>query len=326
MPVRQYTRVPRRRSASAGSGVYADLDELTRLQFKARGFSFLPRQPIHSLLAGRHASRLRGRGLNFEELRGYLPGDDIRNIDWKVTARTREPHVRVYTEERDRAVWLLVDQRLNMFFGSRVKMKSVLAAEAAALSAWRVLSVGDRVGGVIFDDESVEMVVPHRSEQNVRQLLARVVEKNHRLNARSERAPNPGMLNQALRRVGPEAKHDCLVVLITDGYGIDEETRRRVTRLTEHNDVLVVFVYDEMERDLGDAGRLVFSDGERQLDVDTNRGRLRKAFRQSFDERLDRIAATSRRYAIPLLPVHTGLPIAEQVRDLIGRHQAPRRA
>ena len=79
-------------------GVYVTLDELTRLQFLARGFSFLPRQPVHSLLSGRHASRIRGRGLDFEELRGYLPGDDPRTIDWKVTARTGEPHVRVYTE------------------------------------------------------------------------------------------------------------------------------------------------------------------------------------------------------------------------------------
>ena len=94
-------------------GVYVDLDELVRLQFKARGFSFLPRQPIHSLLAGRHASRIRGRGLNFEELRDYLPGDDPRTIDWKVTARTGTPYVRVYTEERDRPALLVVDQRMS---------------------------------------------------------------------------------------------------------------------------------------------------------------------------------------------------------------------
>ena len=83
-------------------GVYANLTELMKLEFKAQGFSFLPKQPVHSILAGRHASRLRGRGLNFEEIRRYLPGDDIRNMDWRVTARLRKPHVRVYTEERDR--------------------------------------------------------------------------------------------------------------------------------------------------------------------------------------------------------------------------------
>ena len=110
------------------TGIYADLAELVRMQYKARGYSFLPRQPVHSVLAGRHASRLRGRGLNFEEIRRYLPGDDIRNMDWRVTARTRKPHVRVYTEERDHPILLLIDQRQNMFFGSRRAMKSVVAA------------------------------------------------------------------------------------------------------------------------------------------------------------------------------------------------------
>ena len=110
------------------STIYADLEQLVRLEHRARGFSLLPRQPIHSILAGRHASRLRGRGLNFEEIRGYLPGDDVRPMDWKVTARMREPHVRVYTEERDRPVLFLVDQRASMFFGSRRAMKSVAAA------------------------------------------------------------------------------------------------------------------------------------------------------------------------------------------------------
>ncbi len=132
----QYTLVkPRKGEPDRDPRIHADLDALVRLQFKAQGFSFLPRQPIHSVLYGRHASRLRGRGLNFEEIRGYLPGDDIRSMDWKVTARTRKPHIRVYTEERDRTVWLLVDQRISMFFGSRVSMKSVTAAEAAALAA-----------------------------------------------------------------------------------------------------------------------------------------------------------------------------------------------
>jgi uncharacterized protein (DUF58 family) len=124
-------------------GVYADLSELVRLKFRSRRFSFLPRPSAHSILAGRHASRLRGRGLNFEEIRRYLPGDDIRNMDWRVTARMRKPHVRVYTEERDRPVLLIIDQRQSMFFGSRQAMKSVVAAEGAALAARRWLTPCD---------------------------------------------------------------------------------------------------------------------------------------------------------------------------------------
>ena len=87
--------------------IYVDVAELAKLRHDARGFSFLPKQPIHSLLSGRRRSRLRGRGLDFEELRHYRPGDDIRSMDWRVTNRTGKPHVRVYTEERDRPVILV---------------------------------------------------------------------------------------------------------------------------------------------------------------------------------------------------------------------------
>ena len=131
------------------------LQELIALRAQARGFSLLPRQPVGSLLAGRYDSRLRGRGLTFEELRHYQQGDDVRTIDWKATARLRSPQVRVYTEERERPVLLVVDQRRPMFFGSRRAMKSVTAAEVAALGAWRALSAGDRVGGIVFNETTV---------------------------------------------------------------------------------------------------------------------------------------------------------------------------
>src|SRR5499425_2229859 len=133
-------------------GVYVDLEEMIALEYRGRKVSFLPRQPVHSLFSGRFASRMRGRGLNFEEIRDYRPGDDVRSIDWKVTARLQKPHVRVFNEERDRRSLLVVDQRLSMFFGSKLAMKSVTAAQAAAIAAWRILGVGDRVGAIVFDD------------------------------------------------------------------------------------------------------------------------------------------------------------------------------
>jgi uncharacterized protein (DUF58 family) len=315
----QYTPIRRKSAAPArASGVYANRDELMRLRFKASGFSFLPRQPIHSVLSGRHASRLRGRGLNFEELRGYLRGDDPRHIDWKVTARTGEPHVRVYTEEKDRTVWLLVDQRISMFFGSRQRMKSVVAAEAAAVAAWRVLAQRDRVGALIFDDREMHIIEPRRSEQQVTRIIDRVIDRNHALEAHSGIEPNPGMLNRVLRRGAALARHDSLVCVISDAAGNDRDTRRHVTHLTGHNDVLFVFVYDPLEQTFPDAGRLVFTDGRIQVDFNTAERKLRDAYRDSFDRRLARIAATSRQHAIPLLQLHTETPVLEQVREQLG--------
>jgi uncharacterized protein (DUF58 family) len=227
----------------------------------------------------------------------------------------------VYTEEKDRTVWLLVDQRISMFFGSRWRMKSVVAAEAAAIAAWRVLSQGDRVGALIFDDADLQVIPPHRSEERVTRILKEVIRKNHALHATSATRPGQGMLNLALKRVSALARHDNLVCLIGDGTGIDDDTRKHVTRLTEHNDVLSVFVYDPLEKAMPAAGRLVFSDGSSQVEFNTGERAMRDAYRNDFQKRIERMQATSRRHAIPLLPVHTAEPVLDQVRDELGYHR-----
>jgi uncharacterized protein (DUF58 family) len=322
----QFTRIkPRPGKPAAHAGVYASLDELIRLQFKAQGFSFLPRQPLHSVLYGRHASRLRGRGLNFEELRQYLPGDDIRALDWRVMARTGKPHVRVYSEERDRSVWLLIDQRITMFFGSRARMKSVTAAEAAALAAWRVLAVGDRVGALVFDDADIREIRPQRSRSQVMRILATLLEKNHALSAGSGITAGPGMLDQALNRVSAHARHDALICVISDGSGAGSETRRLVTSLSEHNDVIIALVYDELERELPVSGRLLVSDGHGQLDFDSSGRRLQEDFRADFERRLQTLQALSRRHAIPLLALNGSDPLPEQIRAALGYQPRARR-
>ena len=308
--------------------IYADLNALVRLSAKARGFSFLPKQPIHSILAGRHASRLRGRGLNFEEIRGYLPGDDVRTMDWKVTARMRSPHVRVYTEERDRPVLFVVDQRATMFFGSRRAMKSVVAAEVTALGAWKVLDQGDRVGALLFNDEKIVSIKPHRSRGRVRELLGALVKMNHEL-GKSHESPTeparPEMLNKALSEALQIAKHDYLVCLVGDGFGMDEESKRLVTLLSAHNDVISVFVYDPIEADLPESGKLTMADGGLQLEIDTSDAKTRTAFAADFKERMAWMQKIAQGRSIPLLPILTSLDPATQIRDLMGAASGQKR-
>lgn len=314
-------------TTTASPGVYAALPDLVRLKFRASGFSLLPRQPVHSLLSGRHASRLRGRGLNFEEIRRYLPGDDIRNMDWHVTARTGKPHVRVYTEERDRAVWLVVDQRSSMFFGSKRAMKSVVAAEAAALAAWRVLAAGDRVGAVIFDDRDLTVIKPERSQACVLRILGLLVTKGRALRAGGQlsAAEATARLNEALTRVSRFASHDCLVCLITDADGTDDSTRRIAAGIVEHNDMMTVFVHDALEKALPSAGHLVMSDGRSQLEANTSDRGLRDRFASDFSTRLQHLTEISRRRAVPLLPVDTERDVVTQLRALIGAAAEARR-
>lgn len=302
-------------------GAYAGLRELVALQYRAKGFSFLPRQPIHSLLAGRHASRLRGRGLNFEEIRRYQPGDDIRQIDWKATMRLRKTQSRVYTEERERTVLLLVDQRVTMFFGSVRNMKSVTAAEAAALAAWRVLAQKDRVGALVFNDATIGEIRPQRSQSTVMRILGAILKQNHALSVTAGTRPNPGQFNEVLRQCDRLATHDCLVCIISDGSGNDEETRRLLTRIARHNDVLFGFVHDPLETELPAAGPLVFGDGVEQLEVNTNDRGLRDRFRAKFAEH----RAVGRKFLLhretPVLSLSTGEDVAEQVRRQLGVHR-----
>ncbi len=298
--------------------VYVDLKELNGLQFKAKGFSFLPKQPVHSVLTGRHSSRLRGRGLNFEELRHYRQGDDIRTMDWKVTNRTGKPHVRVYTEERERPVIILIDQRMGMFFGSQWKMKSVIAAEVAALAAWRVVDVGDRVGAVIFNDDEIVYIKPQRNRNTVRRILAETTRLNHQLKTGVKVKQEPQRLNRVLNKVEKEIGHDYLLVMIGDGFGWDDQCTQIIKRISIHNNVISAFIYDPLEKDLAKTERMVLSDGHMQIEVDANSPEIRKQFSDEFASSVSVIEKEFKKHGIPLLPIHTLKPVDEQIRRLIG--------
>lgn len=300
-------------------GVYAALADLMKLRFRSSGFSLLPRQPLNSVLSGRHASRLRGRGLNFEEIRRYLPGDDIRQMDWKVTARTRVPQIRVYTEERGRPVLLVVDQRLSMFFGSRTNFKSVTAAEAAAIAAWRVIASKDVVSAVIFGDDGCDVIPAGGTRKHVTGLLGALVKRNHALGLDSGVPFSPGMLNEALRRAGRLALHDTLVIVITDAIGNDGETREWFTRIARHNDVLLVLVNDPLETDLPDAGPRVFAAGDQQLEVDTGSKAVRESFRDAYRQRVEDAGHFLLHREVPLMRLSTDGDVAAQFRRLLGK-------
>lgn len=308
-------------ASTSGARAFVTLDDLLRLKHRARGFSFLPRQPVHSLLAGRHASRLRGRGLNFEELRHYVEGDDTRTIDWLATARLGSPHVRVYSEERDRPVLLLVDQRSTMFFGSQRAMKSVVAAEAAALAAWRVTSLGDRVGAVVFGDHDLVVVKPQARDQGVVRVLSEVARQNAAL-AQPAGAGAAGRLNEALAAAARMVAHDGLICLISDAAGEDSETARLITRLCAHSDVLAIFVHDPLEQELPDIGQATFSSGSAQIEIDASAPALRKSFAGERMAWRARLAQLSRSRAIPVLPISTARDVADQLRELIGKRRA----
>jgi uncharacterized protein (DUF58 family) len=298
--------------------IYTSLHALVRLRYTAQGFSYLPRQSVRSLLSGRKRSRLRGRGLDFDELRHYRPGDDIRTMDWRVTNRTKKPHVRVYTEERDRPVIAVVDQRLPMFFGSQRKMKSVVAAEVAAITAWRVLAVGDRIGAILFNDERVKEIKPTRSERRVMGALGDLAEMNNQLSVSPDRSSNPAGLTDALQLLERSIGHDYLVILISDFYGWDAGALKIIRSISQHNDIVCSLVYDPLERDISRADNLVVSDGRYQLHIDPSRQGLGEKFEASFESSMAHVQGDLKRHGIPVLPVETSTPVSDQLREKLG--------
>ena len=212
-----------------------------------------------------------------------------------------------------------VDQRLSMFYGTQVNMKSVTAAETAALACWRVVSVGDRVGAIVFNDSEVREVRPQRSRKTVMQILDIVVKQNNALGVNRGIVANLGMLNHVLERTAHLAKHDYLVCVISDFSGTSDTTRRLIKRLSRHNDVILCAVYDPSARELPRTGKFVVSDGQRQLEVDPASAKLRQRFPEMRMGMLRELTEELAKYGVPVLPIHTAETVAIQIRDTLGR-------
>lgn len=301
----------------AADGVHVSTEQLVALEAKARDLSFVQKARSHQQFVGRMNSAMRGRGLTFEELRNYLPGDDIRSIDWRVTARTTRPVVRVYSEEKERPALVVVDQRINMFFGSSRSMKSVTAAEAAMLCAWRILGSGDRVGGFVFGDAEVSEVKPHRSRNAVIAFADRIARENALLEADAPTASSSGQLDTVLDTVANVAHHDHLVVVISDFDGHTARTRDTLLRLSSRNDVVCLLVYDPFLLELPTSGELVVSGGGLQAELALRTAGVRASIDAFARNRGRELRAWQRELGLPMLPISAAEETAPQLRRLL---------
>lgn len=307
---------PQQRETDA-DGIYVSVDRLVALEGRARDLTFVQKARSHQQLAGRMRSSLRGRGLTFEELREYLPGDDIRTIDWRVTARTSKPVVRIYGEEKERPALIVVDQRTNMFFGSRRAMKSVAAAEVAALCAWRVLGSGDRVGGFVFNDAEIDQLRPHRSRQAVIGFADKIAAQNRKLTADFDGSPSPAQLDRVLSHVASIAHHDHLIVVISDFDGHSAATRNMLLRLSESNDVICILIYDPFMLELPRSGDIVVSGGALQAELSFRQANVRDAITDFATARGRELRAWQMELGLPMLPVSAAEETAPQLRRLL---------
>lgn len=269
--------------------------------------------------AGRQLSRLRGRGIDFDQVRQYQPGDDIRNIDWRVTARTRKVHTKVFNEERERPVFIMCEQSSRLFFGTRLRFKSVLATEAAALIAWMALAHNDRVGGMVFDSEHTQAVRPLRSRRAILQLFGLLLESNQALSA--DAPPDESEpLNHALRRCRDIIRPGSLLYLLCDHAAIDELNVSVLSALSGHNDLVLLPIHDPLEASLPDNPALAFIQGDQQLTLDTTSSALREAWAGQFIERQQAWQRLAGRLRCGLQPMDTTRSVVDQLLPMLASH------
>ena len=259
---------------------------------------------IRARQSGDYQSPFRGRGMEFDESRLYQAGDDIRNIDWRVTARTGKTHTKLYREERERPIFLMVDLRAPMFFATRGKYKSVLAARLASLLAWSAVHHGDRVGGVVFSEQVHHELKPQRGKSAALRLINQLVHhpawSQQTMPLIDHEAGGRALLH--LRRV---ARPGSLIFLLSDFRYMDQKAESQLLQLGRHNDVVMIFIHDVLEKSLPPAGRYRISNGRNELMVDTASKKRVQRYQQQFEQHSERLQQLSRQHKMYLLSCTT---------------------
>ena len=277
--------------------VSVSLKTLIDLAKLASGLN-LQQAKLRSRQSGGYVSRFKGRGMEFDETRLYQPGDDIRSIDWRVTARTGKTHTKVFREERERPVFISVDNRLTMHFATRGVFKSVLAAKLAGLLAWTAEYHGDRIGGQLFSEQECRELKPQNGRHAVLRFLNALVKPQIP-------ADKAFTLEQVLARLNQHARPGSLVYIISDFRGINDQAETHLAKLSEHCEVVLIFIYDPLESSLPAKGRYRFTDDEREVVIDTGDQQRILNYQQRFAERLQRLESLAKKRRLTFIQCST---------------------
>lgn len=275
----------------------ASVSNMVKMRYAAKQLTGFPNIIARQMLAGGHKSRFRGRGMDFDEVRIYQPGDDVRNIDWRVTARTLEPHTKVFREERERPILIITDLRSAMFFGSQ-RLKSITTCEASAALAWAGLAANDRVGGLIFGQQEQVEIKSRRSHHTVLEFIHQLQDYSaHLLNPKPDRYSLSAMLEESRRFALP----GTTLFAVSDFHDLDQECERHLFELGRHCDLNFCHIYDDIETHLPPPGLYGVSDGNRQVLLDARNQKLRHRFEQAFIERSQKLKKLSEQLSAGLL-------------------------
>lgn len=278
------------------------LDDLLELRHQAHTLGLASHHLVNSSFSGLYASVFRGTGLDFEEVREYNEGDDIRNMDWKVTARTNTPHLKVFREERERSMVLCVDKSPHMSFGTRGTFKSIQAARAAALLGWAANSMNDRVGGLLFGDATD---TPHHFRPTKdRRALWRLLQALSRPSKKDETGTDH--LLRALQQAEKGTTTGSLIFVIADMNRDCTPLKTVLGSLCQRHTVVLLPVDDTADRELPDMGMALFTDPDGNLvEVDTADAKGRQAYQDAWDSNRRTLLGIANGLGIPFIPIST---------------------
>ncbi|OAI17254.1 ATPase [Methylomonas lenta] len=253
---------------------------------------------IRASQSGNYLSHFKGRGMAFAETRLYQPGDDVRRMDWRVTARTDKPHSKIFCEERERPLFISVDYRPSMTFATRGVFKSVQAAKLAALLAWAAQQQGDRIGGQIFSAAGCMELKPRTGKGALLRFLNALVQPSYTNN-------RDNTLEFALSRLQHHAHPGSRVYIISDFRGLNSAAENHLTLLARHCEVILLQIYDPLECELPNKGRYRFTDKIRDIIIDSSDHKVLQDYRQRFQQRQDHLKQLSQKLRLTLIACGT---------------------
>ena len=286
--------------------LFPEFDDLVTYRHRKADLISLSQRSVKSAVAGNHRSPFRGQGLEFDSVREYVPGDDIRNIDWRVTARTGSPHLKLFNEERERHRIICVDMNATMRFGTRNTFKSVQAARAAALLGWQGLANHDSVSGCLYGDVpgGIHLFPPARTCKSLcclLKMLSKPPSDTHLI-----------PLKEVTQQISQTAQTGSLIYLISDFMDLDGVN---LTRLKKRGDVVLIAVNDPADTALCPLGMLGFRNpNAEQLFVNTDNLAGREAYATQWKENRQRLHEITSQLKIPVIAMTTESDIR---RDLI---------
>ncbi len=285
------------------SPIQVSVSELIALNRSVALLRKRPRRP-KATLSGDYTSAIRGRGMEFDESRLYQPGDDIRNMDWRVTARTGKPHTKLFREERERPVFVWVDYRDPMFFATKGVFKSVFAAKTAALIAWDATQQGDRIGGLIFSEQEHHELKPESGKKGVLRLINRLVkDPAWNQNAKTKILENDQgqtSIRKAMMRLNRLVRPGSLVYMLSDFREL-ENLHSEISKLAKHCEIILLPIHDPIEEHLPANGTFRLSHNDQELIINTHNQSNLQNYQQHYQQHIEFLEQLAARYRMRMI-------------------------